>query len=73
CDSSQGFECPCHGSKYNLHGEYEAGPAPRNLDRFVVEVDEANHLIIRTGSLVETPRAQNKTVPYPQGPACVNI
>jgi cytochrome b6-f complex iron-sulfur subunit len=36
CQSSPGFECPCHGSKYNYHGEYEDGPAPRNLDRFVV-------------------------------------
>ena len=35
--SSQGFECPCHGSKYNFHGEYEDGPAPRNMDRFAVE------------------------------------
>lgn len=73
CDTSQGFECPCHGSKYNLHGEYEAGPAPRNLDRFVVEVDERNHLIIKTSEIIETPRAQNKTVAYPQGPACIDI
>ena len=36
CETSQGFECPCHGSKYNYAGEYEAGPAPRNLDRFEV-------------------------------------
>ncbi|MPZ51366.1 MAG: Rieske 2Fe-2S domain-containing protein [Acidimicrobiia bacterium] len=28
CDPSGGFECPCHGSKYNLFGEYQAGPAP---------------------------------------------
>jgi cytochrome b6-f complex iron-sulfur subunit len=73
CDTSQGFECPCHGSKYNQHGEYEAGPAPRNLDRFVVEVDERNHLIIRTSSIIETPRADRKTVAYPQGPACIAI
>jgi len=29
------FECPCHGSKYELNGKYIEGPAPRSLDRFV--------------------------------------
>lgn len=28
------FECPCHGSKYELDGKYIEGPAPRSLDRF---------------------------------------
>jgi cytochrome b6-f complex iron-sulfur subunit len=71
CDSSQGFECPCHGSKYNRHGEYEAGPAPRNLDRFGVSVNAAGEFIIDTGEIVETSRSKNKTVSYPQGPFCV--
>lgn len=71
CDSSQGFECPCHGSKYNRHGEYEAGPAPRNLDRFAVAVNAAGELIVDTGDVVETSRSKNKTVLYPQGPFCV--
>jgi len=52
CVPSQGFECPCHGSKYNIHGEYEAGPAPRNLDRFGVEVNDAGDLIVQTGVIV---------------------
>jgi len=71
CESSQGFECPCHGSKYNLHGEYEAGPAPRNMDRFAVEVGESGELTILTGEIFETARSQSKTVNYPQGPFCV--
>jgi len=71
CGSSQGFECPCHGSKYNRHGEYEAGPAPRNLDRFAVTVNGAGELIVDTGEIVETSRSKNKTVSYPQGPFCV--
>lgn len=71
CLSSQGFECPCHGSKYNNHGEYEDGPAPRNLDRFGVSIDSAGELVIDTGTVVQTARAKNKTVAYPQGPFCV--
>lgn len=73
CATSQGFECPCHGSKYNYVGEYEAGPAPRNLDRFVVEVTEDGRFIIDTGSVIQTARATTRTVPYPQGPSCIAI
>ncbi len=29
--SETGFDCPCHGSKYDQHGKVIAGPAPRNL------------------------------------------
>lgn len=71
CVSSQGFECPCHGSKYNLHGEYEAGPAPRNLDRFAVEVNDRGELVVLTGEVFETARAKNKSINYPQGPFCL--
>jgi cytochrome b6-f complex iron-sulfur subunit len=71
CVSSQGFECPCHGSKYNLHGEYEDGPAPRNLDRFGVEVTDRGELVVRTGDVFETSRARVKSVEYPQGPNCL--
>ena len=71
CESSQGFECPCHGSKYNAHGEYDSGPAPRNLDRFGVSVDAAGELVIDTGTIVQSSRAKVKTVAYPQGPFCV--
>jgi cytochrome b6-f complex iron-sulfur subunit len=72
CNTSQGFECPCHGSKYNYTGEYEAGPAPRNLDRFVVELRD-DRFIIKTGQIIESPRAPEKSVSYPQGPSCIAI
>lgn len=70
CGPSQGFECPCHGSKYNALGEYFAGPAPRNLDRFVVEIRSGN-FVIRTGSIIQTPRAPVFSIDYPQGPSCI--
>lgn len=73
CGTSIGFECPCHGSKYNSVGEYFAGPAPRNLDRFQVEVRDGDRFIVRTGSIIETPRAPTPSVKYPQGPSCIGI
>ena len=33
-ETNHRFECPCHGSKYQLDGTYIEGPAPRSLDRF---------------------------------------
>jgi cytochrome b6-f complex iron-sulfur subunit len=70
CAPSQGFECPCHGSKYDYMGEYFGGPAPRNLDRFVVEVIDSQ-FIIHTGDILQTPRAPTRSVAYPQGPSCI--
>lgn len=54
CDS---FKCPCHGSHYNVDGEYLDGPAPRSLDRWKMSFDGAN-VVIDTGTL-------NNTVPHP--------
>ncbi len=70
CGPSQGFECPCHGSKYNSIGEYFAGPAPRNLDRFEVEV-VSGRFIIKTGTILQTPRASALSSDYPRGPSCI--
>jgi cytochrome b6-f complex iron-sulfur subunit len=36
------FECPCHGSKYRLDGRRVESPAPRTLDRFLLEALDAN-------------------------------
>jgi cytochrome b6-f complex iron-sulfur subunit len=33
-ETNHRFECPCHGSKYELNGKWIEGPAPRSLDRF---------------------------------------
>ncbi len=37
-DQNTRFECPCHGSKFQMSGQYIEGPAPRSLDRFPVTV-----------------------------------
>ena len=43
-------------------GEYFAGPAPRNLDRFNV-ANVNGRLVIDTGTIIESPRAPVKS-PY---------
>ena len=47
------------------------GPAPRNLDRFVVTLDDSGQLIIDTGQVIQTSRSSQKTATYPQGPSCI--
>lgn len=37
-DQENKFVCPCHGSQFEKDGSYITGPAPRSLDRFVVQV-----------------------------------
>jgi len=49
--STDRFECPCHGSKFWLDGTkiLEEGPAPRGLDRFVIELrNAAGEVVART-------------------------
>jgi Rieske Fe-S protein len=34
----KGFECPCHGSEYDLNGNVVRGPAPEPLEKYDVEM-----------------------------------
>ncbi len=42
------FVCPCHGSEYHGNGVNFAGPAPRPLDRFRIEVNVDGELVVDT-------------------------
>jgi cytochrome b6-f complex iron-sulfur subunit len=71
CQSSQWFECPCHGSKYNRVGEKQGGPAPRGLDRFPLEVSGGS-ITVDTGIIViGPPIGTNTTNQSPEGAPCV--
>jgi cytochrome b6-f complex iron-sulfur subunit len=71
CQTSQWFECPCHGSKYNRVGEKKAGPAPRGLDRFAIIVG-GDSLTINTGDIeIGPPIGTNTTGQQQEGPLCV--
>ena len=71
CTSSQWFECPCHGSKYNGAGEYQLGPAPRGLDRFRITIEGDQVLVDTSEVVLGPPRGTNTISQPPQGPFCV--
>jgi cytochrome b6-f complex iron-sulfur subunit len=70
CGSSQWFECPCHGSKYNRAGEKKGGPAPRGLDRFPISI-AGGAVMIDTGQrILGPPIGTNTTGQEAEGPHC---
>jgi len=73
CLTSQWFECPCHGSKYNRVGEKKGGPAPRGLDHFLMIVDNGS-LTVDTGTIIlGPPIGTNTTGQEAEGPHCVSV
>jgi len=50
--TSQGFSCPCHGSKYDEKGDVVKGPAPRALDWFEISQLPSGKLVVDTGKRV---------------------
>lgn len=71
CSPSKWFECPCHGSKYSVNGEYRDGPAPRSLDQFRAEVVDGE-LIVDTATIITgAPRGTTTSQPQPEGANCV--
>ena len=71
CKSSQWFECPCHGSKYNRVGEKQGGPAPRGLDRFPLDVVGGNIIVHTDNVQIGPPIGTNTTGQSPEGAPCV--
>ena len=71
CQSSGRFECPCHGSVYNLIGEYVSGPAPRGMDRFEISISGDGRVQVDTANVVEGPPQGVLSGPTTaNGPSC---
>ena len=72
CETSQWFECPCHGSKYNRVGEKRGGPAPRGMDRWPLEVSGDSIVVDTSGQVVTGPPIGTDTTGQgAEGPPCV--
>lgn len=73
CPSSGQFECPCHGSVFNRAGEFRAGPAPRGMDEYPIEVGEDGLIYIDTGETELGPPPGGETIDEPAtGPTCAS-
>jgi cytochrome b6-f complex iron-sulfur subunit len=51
-EEEQRFHCPCHAAGFNMEGEVLAGPPPRPLDLFPVEIVEGE-ITVDTGTIVQ--------------------
>ena len=62
------FRCPCHGSTYTKEGGIlVAGPAPRPLDLFTLEVQGDKSVVVTTGvtaAIKGGPENPTKAIPY---------
>jgi cytochrome b6-f complex iron-sulfur subunit len=71
CESSGRFECPCHGSKYDIGGEWVEGPAPRGMDRYQLTL-QGDTLVVDTSKLITGPGRGAKLYLKPvKGPSCI--
>lgn len=50
--STEGFQCPCHGSWFDLHGKVVKGPAPSALPWFKVTSKGEGTYIVDSGQTV---------------------
>jgi cytochrome b6-f complex iron-sulfur subunit len=65
-DQDHKFVCPCHGSQFTKEGQYIQGPAPRSLDRFVMQaVDPV------TGEILAQTPEDGGPMPVPTNPDAV--
>ena len=51
-DSCVSFKCPCHGSHYNVDGEWLSGPAPRSNDRFLIDIS-GDSIVVDTSKVYD--------------------
>jgi cytochrome b6-f complex iron-sulfur subunit len=63
-DQEDKFVCPCHGSQFHADGQYIQGPAPRSLDRFVLQAVDANGNVIAEST-------DGQPMPVPNDPEAI--
>lgn len=70
CESSQWFESPAHGEKFDLRGYHVGGPAARGLTRYPVQI-LGDGIYVDVEHPVEGPERHERMPLPPRGPLCV--
>ncbi len=52
------FKCPCHGSGYDSEGVNLEGPAPRPMDRAMVEIDADGQIVVDLATVYKWPKGE---------------
>jgi cytochrome b6-f complex iron-sulfur subunit len=72
CETSQWFECPCHGSKYNYAGEVMANsPAPAGLWRFKITIENDVVMVDTSEDIAQPAKGVDTINQPPAGPNCI--
>lgn len=48
-----GFQCPCHGSRFDRDGDVTRGPAERSLVRAMLALDSAGRIVLDVTRIVD--------------------
>lgn len=59
------FNCPCHGSRFEVDGAVINPPAPRPLLRYPITIEDGR-LLVDTGTLIERDRVHDNDAVYPE-------
>ncbi len=70
CESSQLFETPTHGEKFDRRGNYYGGPAAKGLDRYPVRI-VGDAVYVDLDELIPGPQRGAEEPLEPTGPFCV--
>lgn len=70
CRTSGWFFSPAHGEKFDLHGNYELGPAEAGMTGRPVRIVDGEVHVDTTTTIAGSPRAGEGAATLPSGPFC---
>ena len=70
CDSSGRFECPCHGSVFDIGGEWIEGPSPIGMTQYPISIEKDVVVVDTSVSNPGPKRGSNAYLTAARGPKC---
>jgi len=70
CASSGYFECACHGSEFDIGGEWIKGPAPVGMTQFPITLEGSDVVVDTSKEIPGAPHGADQYLTPPKGPSC---